>query len=262
MDKTIIREIFAPIFIIICATIVYKIVHAILKKALLRDPKFGDAAKKKTLISLINNIFKYIIAAIAILMILDNFGIDTKAIIASLGVGIAVVGLALQDLLKDFVAGIFIVFENQFNVGDWVTIGDFRGEVISIGPKSVRIKSYTGEVKIIANRLITEVINHNIKDDMALIDVSVSYEEDLDKVESVLINLFKNIKEEIPEINNQIQILGVDDLGESGIIYKIAAPCDPVTTFTVQRKLRKLIKQEFDKNSITIPYKQVVIHHE
>lgn len=262
MDKILVKEVIAPIIIVFCAIVLCEILQKISKKILLRNTKFGDIKKKKTLVSLVNNLLKYVIAVIALLMILEIFGIDTKAIITSLGVGVAVIGLALQDLLKDFVSGIFIVFENQFSVGDWVTVNDFKGEVISIGLKSTRVKSYTGEVKIIANRLITEVVNHTMKNDIALVDVSVSYDEDLDFVEEVLNQLFEKLNNEISELTGKITILGVDDLGESGIVYKIAAPCKPVTTFTVQRYLRKTIKQEFDKNHITIPYNQVVIHNE
>ena len=96
-------------------------------------------------------------------MILDIFGIDTKTLIASLGVVGLVAGLAVQDTLKDFVAGMSIILENQYRVGDTITIKGFRGEVISLGIKSTRLRSLTGEIMIVPNHLIEEVINHSLK---------------------------------------------------------------------------------------------------
>ena len=89
--------------------------------------------------------------------ILDVYGIDTKSILASLGVFTAVLALALQDILKDFVAGITIMLEGQYRIGDTITVNSFKGEVISLTLKTTRVKAYTGEIKIFANRNISEV---------------------------------------------------------------------------------------------------------
>src|SRR5699024_1893706 len=108
----------------------------------------------------------------------------------SLGVVGVVVGLALQDILKDFIAGFTIMLENQYTVGDTVTIGTFKGEVISLSLKTTKLKAYTGEVNIIANRNVIEVINHSIENSLAVVNVSVDYSEDIEKVEKVLNELF------------------------------------------------------------------------
>ena len=115
-------------------------------------------------------------------MNLEVYNVDTKSLIASLGVFSLVVGLAVQDTLKDFISGITIILENQFEVGDNVTISGFRGDVIYMGLKTTKIKSYEGEVFMIANRNITEVINHTVSNDLAIIDIPIAYEEDLDNL--------------------------------------------------------------------------------
>lgn len=261
-EKILTKEVIAPILILLGSILLYKVLKKVLATLLLRHTKLADIKKQKTIFSLIKNILKYVIAIIALLMILEVYGIDTKAIIASLGVGAAVLGLAFQDLLKDFIAGIFIIFEDQYRVGDTVKINSFMGEVLSIGLKSTKIKAYTGEVLIISNRTITEVINYNMQDNLALIDVNVEYEENLEKVETTLQNLFAKLSKEIVGLKGDIELWGIEELGTDGIRYRVAAPCKPLKQYEIQRKIRKAIKEEFDQKKISIPYMQVVVHHE
>lgn len=255
------KEIIAPILIILFSILIYKIIKNIMKKLLIHN-RYGNIKKNKTFVSLINNILKYLIVFIDILMILEVYGIDTKAILASLGVGVAVLGLALQDLIKDFISGLFIVFEDQFRVGDYITTAGFKGEVIALGLKSTKIKAYTGEVKIISNRLLTDVINYNMRENLALVDVSVSYSSDLNKVDEVLTNFCKRMTRELPNIEGEVTLLGVEELASSMIVYRITVPCKPMAQYEIQRKIRKEVKLELDAHNIVIPYPQVVIHHE
>ena len=104
----------------------------------------GIDKRKVTVVNLFKNIIKYVIAIIVIILILNLYGINTTSIIASLGVAGVVVGLAFQDIVKDFLAGIFIIFDNAYAVGDWVEINGFKGEVISLGLKTTKVKAYTG----------------------------------------------------------------------------------------------------------------------
>ena len=131
IDIVLSKKVIVPFFIIIISTIVYiflsKVIHKLLSVKL-KGVRINDR-RQKTTISIIDNIIKYFIAIIALLMILDIYGIDTKSLITSLGVVSLVAGLALQDFLKDIIAGVSILFEDQYAVGDIVTIGDFKGTV-------------------------------------------------------------------------------------------------------------------------------------
>ena len=109
-------------------------------------------------------------------MILNLYGINTTSIIASLGVASLVIGLAFQDIIKDFLAGIFIIFDNEYAVGDTVEINGFKGEVISLGLKTTKIKAYTGEVKALSNSSFTEVINYSLNHSNILMYIPISYE--------------------------------------------------------------------------------------
>ena len=157
MDKVIeiilSKKVIVPFFIIIFATIIYLILSKIIHKLLsvkLKGVRINDR-RQKTTVSLIDNIIKYFIAIISLLMILDVFGIDTKSLVTSLGVVSLVAGLALQDFLKDIIAGVSILFEDQYAVGDVVTIGDFKGTVVYLGIKSTRVKAFNGETLVISN---------------------------------------------------------------------------------------------------------------
>ena len=96
-----------------------------------------------------------------------------------------VVGLAFQDLIKAFIAGITIVLEGQYRVGDIIEIAGFKGEVIYLGLKSTKIKANTGEIKIISNHLVADVINYSLSDSLAIVDIDIAYESNLEKVEKV-----------------------------------------------------------------------------
>lgn len=261
LEKILIKEIVAPTLIISISILIFGIFKRITKKIIESKAGFGDVKKHKTILVLINNVIKYLILIIDILLILEVFHIDTKTVVASLGVLVGVIGLALQDSLKDFLAGFFILFENQYKLGDYVTIGDFTGEVIALGMKTTKIKSYTGNVKIISNRFITEVINHSLKDSLAVVDVPVGYEEDTEAVEQILKKICAKLSKEIEELTGKVEVLGVEQLDDSSIVFRVVAPCKPMTHYRVQRELRKKIKVMLEFNQITIPYTQVVVHN-
>ena len=117
----------------------------------------GYDKRKSTVVGLINNIIKYLIAIIIIIMVLNIYGVNTKSIVASIGIVGAVIGLAFQDIIKDFLAGIFIIFDNAYAVGDWIKIDNFKGEVISMGLKTTKLRAYTGEIMILSNSSFNKV---------------------------------------------------------------------------------------------------------
>lgn len=261
LDKILTKEVVAPIVIITLAFIIYRVIIKILKKFFNVKSKKIDEKRKQTLFNLIRNIVRIFIIAIAILSILEVYGVNTSSIIASLSVIGVVVGLAFQDLIKDFIAGVSIVIEGQYRVGDTVKINGFTGEVINVGLKSTKIKAYTGEIMILANHLITDVVNYNLSDSLALIDIDVAYESDIEKVEKVLTDLCEKLSNELPHIKGKVELLGINSLEPSSIRYRMTVVTESMKHYIVQRKMRKEVKLELDKHKIVIPYNQVVIHN-
>lgn len=219
-----------------------------------------DIRKINTLKSLFTNILKYILIFIGIVVLLNAFGINTNSLLTGLGVVGVVVGLALQDILKDFFSGIFIIIENQFSIGDTVEIGGFKGEVIALGLKTTRIKKYTGEIKIISNRNIDYIINYSKANSLDMIDISVAYEEDIDKVQNILDKLCIKLKTQIKDIK-ELNVLGVEELADSYVTFRLSVVTKPMQQFAVKREILKAIKIELDKNKIKIPYPQLEVHH-
>ena len=218
LEVILVKEIIAPILIIIFSALFYYGLRGTVKKLL--NSKKGNVGDKKTvtILLLTNSVSKYIIILVDILMILNVFGVDTQALITSIGVLGLVVGFALQDTLKDFLAGIFILTDNLFRVGDTITINGFRGEVMEMGLKTTRVRSYNGEEMIISNRSITEVINHNSsKFSLAEVVIKVDYHQNIDQIMEIMKIMAANLTKELKNIKGKVDVWGVTDLTANGI---------------------------------------------
>ena len=256
------KEIISPIFIIVISILVYLLVKQIIEKKFKASTKYGLHKKSITIMHLITNIIKYVVIIVATILMLDVWGVDTKAMIASLGVVGVIAGLALQDILKDFLAGFAIIVNNEFDVGDNIKIGDFRGDVIELGMKNTKIRAYSGEVKIIANRNINEVINYSTQTSKCIVDITVSYSADINKTEKVLQKVCETLSKTTPYLTSDVTLLGIQDLAESAVIYRLVADCEPTQDIAFKRAVNKAVKLAFDESNIEIPYPQVVIHNE
>lgn len=218
----------------------------------------GKDKRKDTVINLAKSVSKYLILIFVVLGIFKLYGVDTTSIIASIGVFAAVIGLAFQDILKDVLAGASIIFDNKYAVGDVVQINGFTGTVIEFGLRTTKIKSFSGEVKSIGNSSFSEVINYNLSDADLFIKLNVAYDTDIDKLEKVL----ESMKEDILKIDNVkgYKLLGIDELGDSAIIYMVDITCKAMTGFVIKRKVLRMVKDRFDKEGISIPYTTVDIN--
>ena len=261
LNKFLIKEVIYHIVIILIAFLIYLIIKNLTKRAFNVRVKKIDIKKRNTACGLIINLEKYFIIIVAFLMVLNVYGVDTMTLVTSLGVAGIAAGLAVQDTLKDFVSGISIIFENKYCVGDNITVSDFRGEVIELGMKTTKIRAYTGEVLIIPNHMVDKVINHSVDKSLAIVDIDVSYEENLDKIEKVLEELCKKLTNELSDLKSEVQLLGINEFSSSSIKYRIVADTVATKNYAVERKIRKDLKLCFDKNKIDIPYNQVVLHN-
>ena len=252
------KEVIAPIIILLVSIFLCSISKKIIYRIFSYNKNSNDG-KKKSIVNLINNIIVIVIFLIALMTILEIYGIDTKSLVASLGVVSLVAGLSLQDLLKDFIVGISILLEGQFSIGDWVSIGGFKGEVIPSNLRTTKLKAYTGEIKYISNRNIAEVINYTTDSTNLIVDVSVAYESNIDKVKEVLDQLCINLKEEYKL--KDVSCLGIQELGNSSINFRLVVSTKYSEQFALDRNIKREIVKVFAKNKITIPYNQVVVHN-
>ena len=254
-----------PILYILIGYLTYKLIDRVIEKSFTKHTfkTLKDRHNQKrleTIKTLISNLLKYLIIIFVVLAILSLYGINVKSILAGVGITAAIVGLACQDIAKDLLAGIFIVAEDQYEIGDTIEIDGFMGEVVFIGLKTTRIKDYKGRVKIISNHTITEVINYNLNYSLAIVEVSVGYEEDNDKVETVLTELVSTLSSTIPHSKGEAKLLGIDNLGDSAVVYRITCLVASNKQFEAERIMRKEIKKVLDQEQIKIPNPQIEEH--
>lgn len=210
-----------------------------------------------TVARLINNLVKWIVGIVLVITVLAIWGVDTTALITGAGVVTLVIGLGMQSLISDVVAGLFIVFENEFNVGDIITVNDFRGTVISIGIRTTKLEAL-GNIKIFNNSDIRSVLNQTINPSTAKALIDIEYGESLAKVEEVIKAKLPEVK--IDGIMGDISYDGVATLGASGVTLQFTASCYEGDIFAVQREMNKRLKVMFDENGIGIPFNQLVVH--
>ncbi len=189
------------------------------------------------------------------------FGLDTGSLITSAGILSVVVGLGAQSLIGDILAGMFIVFEGEFRVGDIVTIGDFRGQVIEIGLRTTKLIDVANNVKVFNNSTISSVLNMTKDHSVASIDVSIEYGEDLERVEKVLLEGFDIIRSKIPTIIGGPNYLGVSELADSAVKIKIVANCEEKDRLQVARDLNREIFLLFKAHNINIPFNQLTLSY-
>ena len=245
-----------PIVYIVIGIILLRVVNFVIKK--ISKNKYVDK-KKKTIISLIKNVLKWLVYIFVVLSILSVYGVDTSGIIASLGVAGLVIGLALQDIIADFVAGIFILFDDQYIIGDIVEVSGFKGEVIGFGLMSTKIKNATGDVLIISNSSFKEIINFSRTSYTLYINLDVAYNTDIDKLEKVL----EELREDVLKMENVIgnyKLLGINEFSSSSVKYLVSIECKANCQYQIKRDYFKLVKNSFDKNKIEIPYNKLDVN--
>ncbi len=258
-----IKSIILSFVYIFVGIVLFKLLKRIITKALKSEKYLKNYQKQKinTLKILIINVIKYTLSTLIVLAILSEFGINVKSILAGLGIGTALIGLAFQDLAKDLIAGFTIITENFYEVGDTIEVDGFMGEVVSIGLKTTRIKNFKGAIKIISNHYMDNLINYSNNNSLAVVDVAVAYECSEEKIEKVFNELFNELNGKIPYATNNLELLGVNELSDSSVIYRIIVETESMKQIAVERYLKKEIKKALDKAKIKIPYQQIEVHN-
>lgn len=245
-----------PVVYIIIGIIVYNLIKIVMKKV--SKTKYVDK-KKKTIIALVKNVVKYLVMIFVVLAILSVYGVDTSSIIASIGIAGVIIGLALQDIVADFLAGVLILFDNHYSIGDVVTIDGFTGEVVNFGLMTTKIKAATGEVMILSNSSFKKVINYNMNNTVHYINIDVSYDTDIDKLEKTLMEMANEV-EKIDGYVGGYKLMGIQEFAASSIKYMVMLECKTNMRFQVKRDFNMILKRHLDKANIEIPYTKVDVN--
>lgn len=223
--------------------------------------KFIGLKNKKTatIFSITKSLIKWIAIIAAIFVILEAWGAKPANILASIGVLALIIGLGCQTFIADVVAGIFLVADNAFEVGDIVVVDNFRGTVVDIGLKSTKIEDAGGNIKIISNSAISSMVNLTNSLSLAIVELAIPYEENIKRTETLLIDHIKDMKGNIPAIVEGPYYKGVEALGESAVILKIIAKVKEDDRFQVTRDMNRDLYMFLNDNKIVVPYPQITI---
>ena len=212
--------------------------------------------RTETMGSLLKSVSTGIILIVVIVTVLSTFGIDIAPIIASAGIVGVALGFGAQNLVKDFLSGIFMILEDQYGVGDTVDLGEASGTVEAVSLRVTRLRDVNGTVWYVRNGEILRVGNQSQNWARTVLDVTVSYDADLDVVQRILQDVatstyenetFHDVIIEAPEV------WGVERFDKDGVVVRVVLKTAPAQQWLVARAMRQRIKAEFDRAGITMP---------
>ncbi len=257
---------FNIVCIILGAMIIVRIAKKMIKKAFemrMNAPAMLTQQRERryrTILKLLQSVISYVVYFSAILAVLSVMNVKVAGLLAGAGIVGLAVGFGAQSLVKDVITGFFIIFEDQFGVGDYIKISAIEGTVLEIGLRTTKIKGVSGEINIIPNGTILEVVNYSINNTMSVVDVSVSYNSDINKAERLIENYLSNLADLHEEIVTPPTLLGVQNVVGAEVTLRISVETLPMQQFAISRMIRKDIKELFDKNNIEIPYPKMMVY--
>lgn len=198
----------------------------------------------QTVGKLLKNTAAYTVNFIVILLILGEFHIELAPLLAGAGVLGLAVGFGAQSLVKDVITGFFVILEDQFAVGDVIETGPFKGTVEMIGLRATRIRSWTGEVHIVPNGTINAVTNFSVNQSLAVIDLTIPYDEQADEVMEAIRNVLTKLTD--PNMTGTPELLGIQKLALNEMTLRITAECKGNTQADVTRVINTAVKKALE----------------
>jgi len=220
--------------------------------------------REKTLVSICNSALKYIMYPFFVIGTLSIIGVDTVSLVTGTGFVAIAIGFGFQDLLKDIISGLFIVFEGAFSIHDMITIDNISGEVIDIGLKYTQVKAITGEVQIINNREIVKIINYSKTKFIILSNkFSVALDSDINYLFGDLNLFLKSLRMKYNEfVVEDPYVKGVDKISNFSIGIEVQTKVIPKYMQYMKREMDREILTYLHNNNIKIPYPTYVIRGE
>ena len=228
--------------------------------AVLADLRPGAGERRKqraeTMGSVLTSIASGVIIAIVIVMVLDQVGVNIAPIIASAGIVGVALGFGAQNLVKDFLSGIFMILEDQYGVGDSVDLGEAVGTVEAVGLRVTRLRDVDGTVWYVRNGEVLRVGNQSQNWARTVLDITVAYDSDLDQVQQLLQEEASAMYEDAQYhdiIIEAPEVWGVERFDKDGAVVRVVLKTAPLQQWPVARALRQRIKARFDDAGIRIP---------
>lgn len=218
--------------------------------------------RKGTIDKTVTNIFKIIFLFIVLMIFLATLGIEISPVVTSAGILGAALAFGAQELISDLIAGFFIIIENIFNIGETIEIDGFMGKVLEIGFRVTKIQDYKGAIKTYNNGDIKGAINYSRDNALAVVDVEIPYEKEIDKLIENINKFFYNYRSKNDKIVEDPFCAGVSKSEDHKISLRFFTKCQPMTQFEVERSVRKDVWVCLKELGIGYPYQKIIIEGE
>lgn len=239
------------------------IIRIAIREQMENEPEIEITKRIATLSQVVYRTLTFLIFAVALVTVLPEFGINAAALIAGLGLFGLAVGFGAQSLVKDVINGTFILVENQYGVGDVVTVASITGVVEDLNLRRTVLRDLDGTVHSISHGIIDTTSNWTKSYSRVNLNVRVAYDADLDHAIQVVNRVGKELAED-PEYSSRIidppHVLRVDALGESSIELKVIGDTAPIEQWGIMGELRLRLKKAFDAEGIHMPFPQRTVH--
>ncbi|MFI3330022.1 MAG: mechanosensitive ion channel, partial [bacterium] len=212
--------------------------------------------RRNTIVLLILNVIKYIVLLVSVLIIVTTLGIDMATLLAGAGFLGLLLGVGLQKLFQDMVSGFFIIFENHYVVGEFVTINNITGQVLEIGLKTTRIKTYEGELYLFSNGNIDNVKNYSRFPSLSLVDIHIPYIYNQYEVMEIIKNYTPKIQNK--NIVSQVEVLGVQKVEPNYYDVRITCYTKSYEHFAVNRQINAEIVNELADKQIFVNVEKII----
>ena len=215
----------------------------------------------RTVVTLSSNLVRYAAGLAIIIVVLTLAGVNVPTILAGLGIVALVVGFAAESLIADMVTGFFILMDNQYNVGDIIEVDGFRGVVTNIGIRTTSLTDTGGNVKIVNNSEMKNILNRSDFTSRAVVDFSIPYETDLAALEAKIPALLEKIFAENGEVFTAVpEYMGVQELGDSAVVLRFIAEVGEKDIYSGTRALNRALLLGFRGIGVECPFTQVDVH--
>lgn len=237
------------IIIFILTRLVIRVVYKMIDQFILRQEKSRIQVNSRRFVTvgeLLKNVTSVVCNFVMILIILSEFNFKLGPLLAGAGVLGLAIGFGAQSLVKDVITGFFIIFEDQFAVGDVIKSGEYRGTVEMIGLRTSRVKGLNGETYIIPNGMITSVTNYSLSNSLAIVDLPVKNDQQVKDTITLIQSALTGIMDRRPEVQRTPDVLGIQSLNTSEYVVRIVAECNPNAREYVERQIFTDIKQAIE----------------
>jgi small conductance mechanosensitive channel len=249
------------ISMVLAASVLVEVARVLISRVLLAAPSASDDTQRRraTFVGLIQTIVKYIVYFCVSMMILTDLGIDPTPILAGAGILGLTVGLGAQKIVQDVLNGLLLLFEDQILQGDYIKIGETEGVVEQLSLRITRVRDRLGRLHILRNGEVQNVINYSRGWTLTVVEMGVSYEDDLVKALRVIAEVSARLPAAMPgQVIDVPQVRGIETIGESSLSVRVETKVAPGSHYDVKRTLNRMLVDAFNTNHLEIPYPKSV----